>query len=74
MSALFMNAGSNVGYKSMVGTATSRMNSDKTFCGFQLQLVYVPFSFQTPVRGQVWDFLKCSTVIIIFVTEREDIY
>ena len=40
-----MNVGSNVGYNSTVGIATSEMNSDQTFCGFQLQLVCVPFSF-----------------------------
>jgi len=45
MSALFTNVGSNVGYKSTVGIATSEVNSDQTFCGFQLQLVCVPFSF-----------------------------
>lgn len=45
MSALFTNVGSNVGYNSTVGIATSEMNSDQTFCGFQLQLVCVPFSF-----------------------------
>lgn len=41
MSALFTIVGSNVGYNSMVGIATSEMNSDQTFCGFQLQLVCV---------------------------------
>lgn len=45
MSALFTNVGSNVGYNSTVGIATSEMNSDQTFCGFQLQLVCVLFSF-----------------------------
>lgn len=42
---LFMNVSSNVGYNSTVGIATSEMNSDQTFCGFQLQLVCVSFSF-----------------------------
>lgn len=45
MSALFTNVGSNVGCNSTVGVATSEMHSDQTFCGFQLQLVCVPFSF-----------------------------
>lgn len=45
MSALFTIVGSNVGYNSMVGIATSEMNFDETFCGFQLQLVCVSLLF-----------------------------
>lgn len=69
MSALFTNVGSNVGYNSMVGIAISEMNSDQTFCGFQLQLVCVPSFSQSLGRRQVWDFLQCSAVIITFIWE-----
>lgn len=69
MSVLFMNVGSDVDYNRMVGIATSWVNSDQTFCGFQLQLVRVPFAFQNLGKGQVWDFQKCSAVIITFIWE-----
>lgn len=70
MSALFMNVGSNVGYNSTVGIATSEMNSDQTFVVSSCSWFVFPSLSQWPERGQVWDFLQCSAVIITFAWER----